>query len=207
MKLKTLLLLPMLLPAASFCQLVQVHHEERSKACGASLYSSVDVEDEHFQDNGRFYSRYYSFMDGCKVKVIDLKTFETDFTYDVDAESGKTINVQVFRNLTASDGKWSVIYSAGNEVHFVNGGKKEKLSDKASGIPLIGVVDGKIFVILNETDGISFLVARNDLPKTASILKGSKYVSALRNIGLKDGAKFDALGERGSDARRIMFSK
>ena len=191
-----LLLLFIALGAVSAnAQFVKAFTVKAEPSCKQTFYA-FDAEDMDARNN-------VAYVDGCKLNVLDLKSGSPQYTLDLSRDGlDSAYSVYLYRNLTASDGKWTPIAAFRGAdgmyaVFAIVSGKRVSLGSYRSAIsPGIAIDGGTMYMVFNDQESITVYVARNDVRSILAIYGKSRYVTELGRMGLGGPHRpiFDATG-------------
>lgn len=173
-----------------------------AKSCNAGVYGGDDIDNRTNYGTGR----YFAYMDGCTAKVFEIPTAQDVFSLDLEGVGVNTESqysyVTLYRNLLASDGKWTAIYyelTSTNPfsytVSVIAGNSKQVLSTTATNAPSLNLDGSNLYIVVTEPDRVDFYIARNnvslaslprlEMPKREHASKGLNLWSDVNPLGQK----------------------
>lgn len=187
-----------IMPSLATAQFVKVYSINKAPTCNVASLLAYDVEDPFTTTS----SRYIPYMDGCTAKIIDIPTGEVDYSIDLKkAGLDSVYALNFYRNLMASDGKWTIFYATYNANRFtmysyING--QSKILDDSTTSYMLGwrIVDSNLYLIANGIETLSVYLVRNNVSRFSSILKDTRYYTGLETMRLsgREGTLRDVLG-------------
>ena len=203
MKIKVLILLVLLATFAE-AQLTKVF--ETSVNAPSSKLSVAYAYDA--EDLNNIYNNFYTFVSGSEVKILNLKTHEIDYSFNVAAYVDTTAvsyaSISCYKNFFKSDGTWSCLVkpnSNSETMKIVHNGTAIPTDVKNSMYAEVRAFEGNLYVVSKMQDKVEVFLVRNDLPQTSAIPYESSYISALKKMSDARNEKlFNAIGQKIDDS-------